>query len=126
MVRSSIPETGDPDGSGSFPFSGKINNINNARIKPARRSDTVIRNGNTSSRKKGVIRIIAVNSKIKAALISFSQIEITMATRNTTVRMIPNKISIFCNMKWVSIFSKIQKMIVFATFLNINRLFIME
>jgi len=81
VVRSSINGTGVPDGSGGFPLRGKMNSINNARITPERRSDTVVKKGNTSRRKKGVIRIIAVNSKIKAALFSFSQIEITMAAK---------------------------------------------
>jgi hypothetical protein len=88
----------------------------------ARRSDTVLKNGSTRSKKKGVIRIIAINRKIKAALFSFSQIEIIMAARNTTDRKNPNEIRIFCNIPGISIFSKVQKLNVFATFLNINRL----
>ena len=99
-----------------------MNSINNARIKIERRSDTIVKKGNTIRRKKGAIRIIAVNSKIKAALFSFSQIEIIMAARNTTVRIIPKKIRIFCNITGISFSSKIQKMNICATFLNINRL----
>jgi len=126
VVRSSILVTGIPVGLGGFPFRGKMNSVNNARIKLARKSDIVVKNGNTSRRKKGVIRIIAVSSNIKAALFSFSQNEIIMVAINTTDRIIPKKIRIFCNMPGVSFSSKIQKMNICATFLNINRLLIME
>ncbi len=126
MVRSSIPEAGDPDGFGGFPSRGKTNRINVARIKPVRRSDTVVKNGNTDSKEKGIIRIIATNNNIKAALFSFSPIDIIMAPRNITDKIIPKEIRIFCNIPGVSFYSKIQKLNVFATFLNINRLLSVE